>query len=329
MHVNLAVESAAEHIFPEEIFRPRLGQRLFQNDRALGEFAADVDIRELRADRVARDDHALDELMRILMDDVAVLESARLGLVRVADEIHRLFLVGLDEPPLHAARESRAAASAQSGLLHLVNNVRALHRERLLELLVAAIADVALDVRRVARDIDVFENDPLLTRVRRLHLWQRRVACVHAQKLRRFFQRDAFLKIVIHHRDRRGAAARKALDEFHRKFPIRRDRDRIPVTRIVRMPVDDRALLLLLEFREINPRRSRHIFPQLIRPGQRARKRAADADVRRASGLAAEHRVEGDEFEDIDRLEAELRRDPRARLVRDVAKMLLPQVQQR
>ena len=122
----------------------------------------------------------------------------------------------------------------------------------------------------VEKGINVPENDPLLARVRRLHLRQRRVAVRHAEKFSRFFQRDVLLEIVIHHRDRRAAAARETLDELHRETPIRRNRDRIAVPRIVRMPVHHRALLLLLKFREINPRRSRHILPQLIRTGERA-----------------------------------------------------------
>src|SRR5712672_1424049 len=106
MHVDFTVEAAAEDVLSEEIFRPRLGERLFQNDRALGKFTADVDVGEVRADRKARDDHPLDELMRILMDDVAILKSAGLGLVRVADEVHRLrIFLFVDESPLHSARK--------------------------------------------------------------------------------------------------------------------------------------------------------------------------------------------------------------------------------
>ena len=67
----------------------------------------------LRVEREAGDEHALDELMRIFVDDVAILERAGLGFVGVADEIDRLLLVRLDEAPLHAAGKTRAAAAAQ------------------------------------------------------------------------------------------------------------------------------------------------------------------------------------------------------------------------
>ena len=97
--------------------------------RAFGKLAADVDIGEVRLDREAGDDHPLDELMRILMDDVAVLEGAGLGFVRVANEVGRLRAAGLDEAPLDAAGESRAAAAAQAGGLDLVDDIGGLHRE--------------------------------------------------------------------------------------------------------------------------------------------------------------------------------------------------------
>ena len=43
--------------------------------------------------------------MRILVNDVTILERSRLGLVRVANQIDRLF-GRLDESPLYAARKS-------------------------------------------------------------------------------------------------------------------------------------------------------------------------------------------------------------------------------
>ena len=79
----------------------------------------------MRVEREAGDQHAFDQLMRILVNDVAILERARLGFVGVADEIDRLLLVGLDEAPLHAAGKTGAAAAAQAGALHLVHDLGA------------------------------------------------------------------------------------------------------------------------------------------------------------------------------------------------------------
>ena len=121
----------------------------------------------LRIERETGDEHALDQLMRIFVNDVAILERARLGFVRVADQIDRLFLIGLDEAPFHAAGKSRAAASAQPGDLHFVHDVGARHRDGFLQLFVAAVAQVTVDVGRPIFAADIFENQPALERVRR------------------------------------------------------------------------------------------------------------------------------------------------------------------
>ena len=157
-----------------------------------GKFAADVDVGQLRVDRVAGDHHALDELVRVLVDDVAVLERARLGLVRVADEVDRFQAVLLDETPLDAAWEPRAAASAQAAGLDLVDDVGLRHRQRLLQLFVAAITQVGVDVRPPARAVHVLEDHPLLARVRLFE--QRNHGAVSQAKGLRFYCLLVFLE---------------------------------------------------------------------------------------------------------------------------------------
>ena len=179
---------------PRKSSRARFLERLLQNLRAFGELPADVNVREVRTHREAGDHHPLDQLMRILVNDVAILERAGLRFVRVADEISRLRSAGLDEAPLHAARKTRAAASAQAGLFFTSSTISSrLHLERLLQLLVAAVLQVALDVVRPALAIDVLENEPLLrgcgaarvTSSRRLREFS---------TSRRFLQRDVLLE---------------------------------------------------------------------------------------------------------------------------------------
>ena len=95
--------------------------------------AADVDEHVLRLDRVRRDQAALEEPERDAQHDLAVLERAGLGLVRVDDEVVRLReLVRLgDERPLAARREACAAAAAQPRGLELGDDVVRRHRARL------------------------------------------------------------------------------------------------------------------------------------------------------------------------------------------------------
>src|SRR5690606_37920544 len=108
-----------------------------QDLRRLEELAADVDVDVLRADRVSADQRALDELVRRPADQLAVLEGARLGIVRVDEQVVRLAVVLGHEAPLDAGREAGAAAAAQPALLDHLDDLIAAHAERLLERLVA------------------------------------------------------------------------------------------------------------------------------------------------------------------------------------------------
>src|SRR6185437_15485515 len=80
MHVDLDVEAGAEDVLPDEPGLPRLGDGLLQHPRAVLELAADVDVGSVAADGPSGDDDALEELMRVLLDDHAVLERAGLAL---------------------------------------------------------------------------------------------------------------------------------------------------------------------------------------------------------------------------------------------------------
>jgi hypothetical protein len=124
---------------PTKFAAARLGDGLFQDAGAVRKLAADVDVRLLHVVRPAGDHDPLDELVRVLVDDVAVLEGAGLGLVGVDDQVDGLAALAIDETPLQAAGEARAAATAQAGLLHFVDDRRRRQGERLLQRLVAAV----------------------------------------------------------------------------------------------------------------------------------------------------------------------------------------------
>ena len=116
---------------PEKILGARFFDRAFEDFRALGKFAAYVDVGGLGVEGETGDEHAFEQLMRILVDDVAILERAGLGFVRVADEVDRFLFVRLDEAPFHAAGKPGAAAPAQPGGLDFVHDVGARHRHGL------------------------------------------------------------------------------------------------------------------------------------------------------------------------------------------------------
>jgi hypothetical protein len=77
----------------------------------------------MRAHGETGDQAALDQRVRIVAHDVAVLAGAGLGLIGIDDEIVRppVGLLG-HERPFQAGREAGAAAAAQAGRLHLVDD---------------------------------------------------------------------------------------------------------------------------------------------------------------------------------------------------------------
>src|ERR1700731_3671084 len=104
--------------------------------------------------------------MRILVNDVAILERARLRFICVTDEVNRLGPTWLDESPFGAARKTGAAPSPQTRGFNLVNDLLGRHSECSTQIFVATILFVATDVRSPTFPVDVFEDDPLFARMR-------------------------------------------------------------------------------------------------------------------------------------------------------------------
>ena len=81
-------------------------------------FEADVDVALARADRIAREDHAFDQRVRIVLHQVAVDVSAGIAFVGVGDDVFlRAAVDCATARHLLPGRETRAAASAQTGEL--------------------------------------------------------------------------------------------------------------------------------------------------------------------------------------------------------------------
>ena len=110
-----------------------LRDRPFQPLALADEFAADVDVAIVHAHGAAGDQAALDQKMRIVPHDLAILARAGLRLVGVDDEITRpaIGLLG-HERPFQPGRKSRAAAAALARGFHFVNDgVAAFFQDRL------------------------------------------------------------------------------------------------------------------------------------------------------------------------------------------------------
>ena len=95
----------------------------------LGVLAADVEVALRAAGREGGDRHRLDGRERVALEQDAVLERARLGLVGVADQVVGLAGWAADGRPLAAGREGRAAASHQLRRGHLGDHGLRAHLE--------------------------------------------------------------------------------------------------------------------------------------------------------------------------------------------------------
>src|SRR6185436_6951432 len=150
----------------EEVRRARLVERGAEDLELVQVLAADVDEDVGGADRVRRDEAALDQAVRHREHDLAVLERARLGLVGVDDEVRRLAGALREEARLLAHREARAAAAADVRGEQLVEHGLRLEAARSLELRIAADRAEVVDRPQVAAGIHAPEDEPLLAHPR-------------------------------------------------------------------------------------------------------------------------------------------------------------------
>gem|GEM_PF-5740380 len=128
-------------------------------DRVL---CTDVDVTLIRADRVAGDRHGFEDHVRVAFQDGTVHERAGVAFVRVtADELLR-GVIAFGEFPLEARREAGAAASAEAGVQHDLDDV--VRRHLLQDFLQSDIAvhrQIFIDALRVD-EAAVLERDSLL-----------------------------------------------------------------------------------------------------------------------------------------------------------------------
>src|SRR5688500_14610305 len=78
-----------------------------------------------------------------------IFEGAGLALVRVTDDVFRLWCVLDDELPLHAGREPRTAATFQTGSGDDLDHLLGFQRERLAQPFVALILEIEIEGVRV------------------------------------------------------------------------------------------------------------------------------------------------------------------------------------
>ena len=186
--------------------------------------AADEDEGVAGAGGERGDRDPLDQLVRVALHQLAVLEGARLGLVGVAAEV-LVHLAAGQEGGLFAHREAGAAAPAQARVFELLEDLVGLHLPvGLLQRRVAAVALVAVE-RAQPRVLGVLEQDrasqasapsrqrPLLQRLLRQHLGAGAQLLDRGLRLGRLERAEVALVDRGHRRDVAGAEALEAGDE--------------------------------------------------------------------------------------------------------------------
>ena len=112
----------------------------------MDEFAANIDIADPGTHGATGQQATLNQFVRLVAQNIAVLAGARLGFIGIDDQImRRVFSTGIrrHEGPFQPGRETRAAASAQAGLFDLVDNPLAPFAQQR-----AGLAPIAAPARR-------------------------------------------------------------------------------------------------------------------------------------------------------------------------------------
>ena len=207
----------------------RLGERLLAALVGLPDLAVHVVVAAHAAHRVGGDRHALDQRMRVVAHDVAVLERAGLAFVGIADEILLALVLLRHEAPLEAGGKARAAAAAQRRLLHFGDHGRRrnLLGEDLLQRLVAAARDVvgeppvrAGEARHDDR-VGAVVEETVGGRVHR-DCPRSRAAQLGEQRVDLFGAHQAAHPLVVDEQHRRVAAGAEALAFLQRDEAVRR-----------------------------------------------------------------------------------------------------------
>src|SRR5882762_11592668 len=124
---------------------------------------------------------------------------------------------------------------------------------------------------------------------------------------------DVFAQLFANHADWCGTAARQTFDKFDTVIPVGTDGNGIVHCIVVGRAADTKGRA--------------QVFHQLKTTGHCATECATDANMSFAGRLLSKHWIEGDELENVNRLQTELFRDPRYGLVADEPEVFLPQMQ--
>ena len=121
VHENVEIVAGTAGVLADEAVLVRLLDGDLDVGRLVVKLAADVNVGGPGSHGPSGDQAALDELVRIVAHDFAILARARLSFVGVDDEIARPAVAGLvHKAPLHPAGESSTTSASEPRFLHLI-----------------------------------------------------------------------------------------------------------------------------------------------------------------------------------------------------------------
>ena len=218
--VEVATEVTSTDVVAKESRFAGFRDGIFDNLCGLWKLFANVDVCEFGTDCEAGDDHALDELVRVLMDNVAILEGPRFGLVAVTDQVDRFLVAGRDESPFHTCWKTGATSAPEARLLYFFRHLPGGHLKGLLQSLVATVGEISLQGRVPAFPVYIPKDQPVLVLVGffpfdvgylchpdRLLVSLKQVGCLLC--------REIFVKVIINEAHRCTSAGGEAFCEFH------------------------------------------------------------------------------------------------------------------
>ena len=197
----------------------------------------------------------LEHEVRLLGEDLAVLEGAGLGLVGVADRVLRLGLLLRDQLPLRAGREAGAAHAAQPGLLELGDQLapsrarrrapraaRGSRARRARTGRSARCTSLRADLRRVAGGGGRASRSGRCTRPRATRCWDRRRSSSRRSSEPCSQQDRSWQQATSAASRRRGEEVRierdQALDLVERAAPLARERHELLARQPAVLPLD-------------------------------------------------------------------------------------------
>ena len=148
---DIKAEAGAENILAQQAILMRLPDSRLQMGDSQRILRTNINITLIGTDGIAGDGHGLQHRMGVAFQNRAIHECAGVALIGVAaDVLLHVAAVAGSELPLHAGRETCAAAAADAGIQHRLNDLVGGHLgQHLAQPLIAAASNVFINIFRI------------------------------------------------------------------------------------------------------------------------------------------------------------------------------------